>query len=123
MIAMPRLAALSFWKNRSTPDLRRGTRTPCQIRLTLTTLDATRPFSEPCLVVLANPQGCGLRFAHPLEIGTRVRLEGFPAKNSVTARVVNCISLGQYERFWLVGLALDKPGNVWGIEKPPNDWF
>jgi hypothetical protein len=120
---MPRLAALSFWKNRSPSDLRRGTRIPCQLRLTLKSLDAAQPFSEPCLVVLANPQGCGLRFGHPLEIGTRVRLEGLPAKHSVTARVVNCISLGQYEKFWLVGLALDEPGNVWGIEKPPEDWF
>jgi hypothetical protein len=50
-------------------------------------------------------------------------LEGLPAKHSVTARVVNCIFLGQYEKFWLVGLALDEPGNVWGIEKPPEDWF
>jgi hypothetical protein len=123
VIAVPRSAALSFWKNRSTPNLRRGTRIPCQIRLTLMTLDAVRPLAEPCLVVLANPQGCGLRLAHPLEIGTRVRLEGLPAKNGVTARVVNCISLGEYERFWLVGLALDKQGNVWGIEKPPDDWF
>jgi len=50
-------------------------------------------------------------------------IEGLPAKHSVTARVVNCIFLGQYEKFWLVGLALDEPGNVWGIEKPPEDWF
>ena len=75
------------------------------------------------MIVLANPQGCGARFAHPLEIGTRVRLEGLPGKRSVTARVVNCISLGEYEKFWLVGLTLDEPGNVWGIEKPPEDWL
>jgi hypothetical protein len=36
---------------------------------------------------------------------------------------VNCISLGEYEKFWLLGLTLDEPGNVWGIEKPPEDWF
>jgi hypothetical protein len=120
---MPRLAALSFWKNRSTSNLRRGTRISCHIRLTLTSLDAARPFSEPCLVVLVNPQGCGLRFGRPLEIGTRVRLEGLPAKPSVTAQVVNCVSLGEYEKFWLLGLALDDPGNVWEIEKPPRDWF
>jgi hypothetical protein len=50
-------------------------------------------------------------------------LEGLPGKRSVTARVVNCISLGEYEKFWLVGLTLDEPGNVWGIEKPPEDWL
>jgi hypothetical protein len=119
---MPRLAALSFWKTRSTPDLRRGTRIPCDIRLTLVTLDSADTTAEPGLVVLANPQGCGVRFARPLEIGTRVRLQGLPTKCNVTARVANCISLGQYEKFWLLGLALDEPGNVWGIEKPPEDW-
>jgi len=36
--------------------------------------------------------------------------------------VVNCSSLGQYEKFCLLGLALDELGNVWGIEKPPEDW-
>ena len=74
-------------------------------------------------MILANPQGCGLRYGRQLEIGTRVRLEGLPAKRSVTAQVVNRISLGEYEKFWLLGLALDEPGNVWGIDKPPEDWF
>ena len=123
LIAMPRLYDFSSWKNRPTANLRRGTRIPCEIRLTLVTLDSAHPFFEPCLVVLVNPQGCGLRFGRPLEIGTRVRLEGLPAKRSVTAQVVNCISLGEYEKFWLLGLALDEPGNVWGIDKPPEDWF
>ena len=120
---MSRLSAFSFWKNRSTSNLRRGTRIPCELRLTLISLDSAHPFFEPCLVVLANLQGCGLRFGRPVEIGTSVRLEGLPAKRSVTAQVVNCISLGEYEKFWFLGLALDEPGNVWGIEKPPEDWF
>jgi hypothetical protein len=120
---MPRLSDLLFRKHRPTADLRRGTRIPCQIRLTLIALDSSRPFVEPCLVVLVNPQGCGLRLGRPLKIGTRIRLEGLPAKRSVTAQVVNCISLGEYEKFWLIGLALDEPGNVWAIEKPPEDWF
>jgi hypothetical protein len=63
-----------------------------------------------------------VRFARPLELGAAVQLEGLPTKAVVTARVVNCISLGEYEKFWLLGLALDEPGNVWGIEKPPEDW-
>jgi hypothetical protein len=36
--------------------------------------------------------------------------------------VVNCISIGQYEKLWLLALALDEPGNVWGIQSPPEDW-
>ena len=85
-------------------------------------LDSAHPFFEPCLAVLVNPQGCGVKFGRPMKIGTRVRLEGLPGKRSVTAEVVNCISLGQYEKFWLIGLGLDEPGNLWGIETPPEDW-
>lgn len=103
-------------------NARRGTRVPCNIRIFLTSLDATHFFSEPALVILANPQGCGVRYGRQLEIGTRVRLDGLPGKTTATAQVVHCISLGQYEKFWLIGLALDEPGNIWGIEKPPEDW-
>jgi hypothetical protein len=92
--------------------------------MTLASLDVTNPFSEPALVIIANPQGCGVRCGRPLEIGAAVELNGLPVsvERSVTAQVVNCISLGQYEKFWLIGLALDEPGNVWGIETPPADW-
>lgn len=54
--------------------------------------------------------------------GTVLRLQGLPAKNEVDARVINCISLGQYEHLWLLGLALDESGNIWGIETVPEDW-
>jgi CheY-like chemotaxis protein len=104
------------------PNGRRGTRISCKIPLTITGLDAAHLFSEPCTAILVNLQGCAARSGQPLEVGTEVRLEGLPAGSNVTARVVNCISPGKYEKFWLLGLALDEPGNVWGIETPPEDW-
>jgi len=86
---------------------RRGTRIPCEIWL----LSPSGTFSEPCLIVLVNPQGCAVRSSRPLEVETSVWLEGLPANGSAQARVVNCISLGQYEKSWLLlGLALEKPG-------------
>ena len=96
--------------------VRRGTRIACEIPITLTSLDPAHPFSEPCLTILVNPQGCAARSRRPLEIGATVRLDDLPAGTNVTARVVNCISIGDYEKFWLLGLALDEPGNVWGIQ-------
>ncbi|MBZ5685526.1 MAG: hypothetical protein LAP86_10875 [Acidobacteriia bacterium] len=102
--------------------LRRGTRIPCKIPITLTSLDPSQPFSDECLVILVNPQGCAARFGRPLEIGATVRLGRLPPSGNVTARVVNCISMGQYQRLWLLGMALDEPGNVWGIQSPPEDW-
>ena len=68
------------------------------------------------------PTGCAARFGRPLEIGTAVQLQGLPGGMSVTAHVVNCIKIEEYARFWLLGLALDKAGNVWGVETPPEDW-
>lgn len=119
---MPRRFVLSFRKNPPTVEARRGTRIPCEIKLTLTGCDPDHPFSEPCLVVIANPQGCGVKIGRALEAGTRVCLEGLPGHDCVTAQVVHCMSLGQYEKLCFAGLALDQPGNVWGIERPPDDW-
>jgi len=102
--------------------VRRGTRIPCEIPITLTSAESAHSFSEPCLIILVNSQGCAARFRRPLEVGTTVRLEDLPASTDVTARVVNCISMGEYEKLWLLGLALDQPGNVWGIQSPPEDW-
>ena len=101
---------------------RRGTRIPCEISITLTSVDSVQPFSGPCLVILVNPRGCAARFSRPLDLGSQVRLEGLPTGANVTARVVNCISMGDYEKLWLLGLALDNPGDVWGIQAPPEDW-
>jgi len=102
--------------------VRAGTRIRCEIPITLTSVDPAHLFSEPCLIILVNPQGCAARFRRPLEIGAAVQLDGLPAGTSVTARVVNCIRIGEYEKLWLVGLALNKPGNVWGVQAPPEDW-
>jgi hypothetical protein len=73
--------------------------------------------------MLVNPQGCAAKFGRPLPVGAVVELEGLPGNQKVTARVVNCISLGEHEKFWILGLALDEPGNVWGVHPEPEDWF
>jgi len=62
--------------------------------------------------------------ATPSSAGGRGRssVGGLPTNSHVTAQLVNCSSLGEYERFLLMGGALDEPGNVWGIHTPPEDW-
>jgi len=40
----------------------------------------------------------------------------------VTARVVNCLPLGDDGKYFLIGASLYTHGNVWGIANPPEDW-
>jgi hypothetical protein len=105
------------------PEPRRGTRISYNIPLTISGFDHVNPFSGAGMTLLVNPQGCAARFGRLVEVGSAVRLEGLPAKYSVRARVVNCIRVGDYEKFWILGLVLDEPGNVWGVESPPKDWL
>jgi hypothetical protein len=101
---------------------RGGTRIPCEIPITLTSLDPLHPFSEPCTIILVNLRGCAVRFSRPAQIGMAVHLDGLSTAKAA-ARVMNCISLGEHEKLWLLGLALEEPGNVWGIETVPDDWL
>src|SRR5580704_4355611 len=101
---------------------RRGTRIPVHIQVTVTSLHATHWFCESGLVILANQHGCAVRIRRPVGVNTALLLEGLQGGTMASARVVNCISLGEYEKFWLLGLELNEPGNVWGIETPPGDW-
>jgi hypothetical protein len=101
---------------------RGGTRIPCEIPITLISKDPREPFSGSCKVILANLGGCAVRSPRPVPTGTVVHLEGLPTASPIAARVVNCISLGEYEKIWLLALALNESGNVWGIEKVPEDW-
>jgi hypothetical protein len=103
--------------------LRSGTRIPCAIPITLRSLDPVHPFSERCEIILVNLRGCAVRLTHAVRIGMPVELRGLPSNTNVTARTVNCISLGKHENIWLLALELDEPGNVWGIEAVPADWF
>lgn len=101
---------------------RGGTRVPCELPVTLTSLDPRDPFSQPCVIILANLGGCAVRSPRPVAAGTAVRFEDLPAGTPVEARVVSCISLGEFEKLWLLALALNHAGNVWGIQPIPDDW-
>jgi hypothetical protein len=50
-----------------------------------------------------------------------VLIDELPAGNSALARVASCVPLGSDGRYWLVGLALEEPANIWCIQPPP-DW-
>lgn len=102
--------------------IRRSTRLPLEIPVLVTSLDASLEFSEPCTSTLVNAHGCGLIAQRPLPRDLPVRLEIIPAKRHTTARVAEVVALGGDPETWLLGMALDAPGNFWGIEYAPTDW-
>jgi hypothetical protein len=106
----------------SNESSRRSTRIRAQIPLRVTSLDPVIQFSESGHTLVLNTQGCGVRLSRALEPGMAVSLDELPSRKSVPARVANCVPLGTGGKWWMVGIALDEPGNVWGIHPAPADW-
>lgn len=100
---------------------RSGTRISCELPAALRIQECSPILPEECVVILVNLQGCAARFHRPVQVGTTVRLESLPG-GCVDARVVNCISVEKGSNLWLLGLALEQPGNIWGVPQPPQDW-
>ncbi len=101
---------------------RRSTRIRAQIPFRLASLDPAIPFSDHCHTLVVNTEGCGVRLGRPLEPGLPVLLDELPGGISAPAVVANCVPLGTGGNYWLVGLALEQPANIWCIHPAPADW-
>lgn len=100
-----------------------GTRVQCEIEAILTNGDDRCSFREPCRIVLVNLNGCALKIYRAVDVGSGVILEDLPSAARMPGKVVTSISLGKHGKaYWLLGVAINTPGNVWGICNPPNDW-
>lgn len=102
--------------------LRRSTRIRVEIPVSVISLDRVRPYAENCIVLVVSAQGCGFRSSRALQLETPIMLNHLPGGGSVTARVANCLPLGNNGKYFLIGAALYTHGNVWGIANPPEDW-
>lgn len=102
--------------------MRRSTRLRVEIPVSVISLDRLRPFGEKCLLLVVSAQGCGFRSSEALQVETPIMLSGLPGGGSVTARVANCLPLGNDGKYFLIGAALYTHGNVWGIANAPEDW-
>jgi hypothetical protein len=115
--------ALTMDSTENAPDsARRSTRIRAQIPLRVTSLDPATSFSESGHTLVLNTQGCGVRLSRALEPGLAVSLDDLPGGKSAPARIANCVPLGTGGQWWMVGIALDEPGNVWGVHPAPVDW-
>jgi hypothetical protein len=101
---------------------RRSTRLRVEIPVIVTSMDRRHPFSAECVVLVVSPLGCGFRATQALPLETPVLLSDLPGGGSASARVANCLPLGNDGQHFLIGVSLYNPGNVWGIADPPPDW-
>ena len=101
---------------------RRSTRIRVEIPVSITSLDRMRPFAERCVLLVVSAQGCGFRSTRAVQLETPIMIGDLPGGSTVTARVANCLPLGEDGRYFLIGAALYNAGNVWGIADPPEDW-
>jgi hypothetical protein len=101
---------------------RRSTRLRVEIPVSVISLDRTKPFGDLCMVLIVSAQGCGFKSSEALPIGTPILMSNLPGGGSVTARVANCLPLGNDGNYFLIGASLYTQGNVWGIADPPEDW-
>ncbi len=103
--------------------VRRSQRVSLAVPVLLTSLDPKITYSESCRTFTVNRHGCGLRAPQPLAVQTPVRLDVGPGKASAQARVVMCAPAKDEKDVWEMGIELDSPENIWGIQFPPSDWI
>jgi hypothetical protein len=101
---------------------RRSTRLRVEIPVIVTSMDGRHPFSAECVALVVSPLGCGFRATQALPLETPVLLSDLPGGGSASARVANCLPLGNDGKHFLIGVSLYNHGNVWGIADPPADW-
>ena len=101
---------------------RRSTRLRVEIPLSIASLDPRQAFAADCLALVVSPQGAGIKCPHPIAVETPVMLSGLPGGASASARVASCLPLGTDGKYFLIGVSLYNPANVWGIAEPPPDW-
>jgi hypothetical protein len=101
---------------------RRSTRVRAQIPLRISSLESAPHLFEHCHTLVINTDGCGIRLKRALEPGFRVALDELPGGTCATATVSSCVPVGNDGKFFLIGLALDEPGNIWCIHPAPADW-
>jgi hypothetical protein len=118
----PRAGFFSDMEVFTPKSTRRSTRLRVEIPVILTSMDRRHPVSAECTALVVSPQGCGLRATQGLPLETPVLLGELPGGAGASGHVVSCLPLGADGKYFLIGISLYNPGNVWGVTNPPADW-
>ena len=107
----------------SAASRRRSTRVEFSVPIVLTGRDAAgQPFREETETSTVNLRGCKLRTRHSVLVGMQVGLEN--PRLGVSGKAI-CVWVGETppgETAHDIAVQLLKPGNLWGLENPPDDW-
>lgn len=110
-------------------EKRRSTRLAKSVPIKITGTDALgQTFQESTVTVMIDCYGCKYQSRHYAPKGSPVsveirRLDAMRSSKVVQAKVVWVQRPKTYREVYHVALALEVPGNVWGIPWPPSDWF
>ena len=109
---------------------RRSTRIEKSVPLIVLGQNRTgEPFVERTVSVSVNMHGCRYPSRHDYGVGTWVTLQAVGLISSeekpatVRAIVRSLHQPGSLRELQQVGVELETPANVWGIERPPADWL
>jgi|SRR5436853_7280276 len=101
---------------------RRSHRIPLSVNLFVSSLDPNLPFFECCQTVDVNNHGCSFYAHRPFQEGTRLRL-AIPHNSWITDKgpitkghVVHTLALKRRVKMWKIGLELDNPEDVRGVQ-------
>jgi len=115
------VAATREIKGSSSYSTRRSTRVRARIPVLITSPNANTPLSMKCETLVVSAHGGAIGVSQPLEAGMPLCLQ-IREGQQVTARVVLCQRIQGKQPSWIVAMELDKPGNIWGLTSPPEDW-
>src|SRR5215470_13770458 len=110
-------------------ELRRSTRIDRSVPLIVFGQNRSgEPFVERTVSTSVNLHGCRYPSRHDYGVGTWITLQVVglnvePKPPAVRARVKSVHMSQSARELQQVGVELEKPGNVWGITVPPQDWL
>ncbi len=103
-------------------NLRRSSRVPMTMPITITSLEPAAQFFEVCETLVVSAHGCAMRSPIKLETGVLLQFKVTDGRQT-TARVVDCQPIGSNQQGWRLAAGLDLPGNFWGLSSCPEDWM
>jgi hypothetical protein len=123
---------VSLWPpgNFAAAGSRRSTRIEKSVPLIVLGQNRTgEHFVERTVSVSLNMHGCRYQSRHDYGVGTWVTLQAVRLNSSeekpATARAIvrSVHPAGSLRELQQIGVELETPANVWGIERPPADWL